>query len=254
MTILVLDLKSMMDCKCKILTNILNLNHSKTYFEHFRLDLDDISVHIHDQFDLPDAKLIYKSYFIKSKGFISHISITKKIIESISTKKRPCQMFAKKTCTMRYIFQHFLDTYACYIVLNYDGLHLKDLKESTIGFCNVTIHEIFKEKYNDLSQQFDGLCPSRLACKQTKYYSTIRDLPSYSFKFSYKSFKLIIPKSQIYVHLSDPMVEYSMDYISYDLQSLIGEVGGTLGLTIGLSFLSISEWLFQFMKYVTSNE
>ena len=57
MTILVLDLKSMMDCKCKTLTNILNLNHSKTYFEHFRLDLDDISVHIHDQFDLPDTKI-----------------------------------------------------------------------------------------------------------------------------------------------------------------------------------------------------
>ena len=193
MIILVLALKLMMDCKFKILTTTLNFNHFKTYFEPFRFDLEDIRVYIHDRFDLPDAKLIYKNYFIKSKGFISHISITKKIIESVSTKKRPCQMFAKKTCTMRYMFQHFLDTYACYIVLNYDGLHLNDLKESNIELCNVSIHEIFKEKYNDLSQKFDGLCPSRLACKQTKYHSTIRDLPSYSFKFSFKSIKLIFP-------------------------------------------------------------
>ena len=41
--------------------------------------------------------------------------------------------------------------------------------------------------------------------------------------------------SELYVRYGDPIVEYNTDAISYDLQSLIGEVGGTLGLTIGLS-------------------
>ena len=59
--------------------------------------------------------------------------------------------------------------------------------------------------------------------------------------------------SRLHVNLSDPIVEYNIDAISYDLQSLVGEIGGTLGLTIGLSFLSFSEYLIQFMKYLTSN-
>ena len=59
--------------------------------------------------------------------------------------------------------------------------------------------------------------------------------------------------SRLHVNLSDPIVEYNIDAISYDLQSLVGEIGGTLGLTIGLSFLSFSEYLIEFMKYMTSN-
>ena len=59
--------------------------------------------------------------------------------------------------------------------------------------------------------------------------------------------------SRLHVNLSDPIVEYNIDAISYDLQSLVGEIGGTLGLTIGLSFLSFSEYLIEIMKYMTSN-
>ena len=59
--------------------------------------------------------------------------------------------------------------------------------------------------------------------------------------------------SRLHVNLSDPIVEYNIDAISYDLQSLVGEIGGTLGLTIGLSFLSFSEYIIQFMKHITSN-
>ena len=51
------------------------------------------------------------------------------------------------------------------------------------------------------------------------------------------------------------IVEYNIDSISYDLQSLIGEIGGTLGLTLGLSFyslLDLVEYLEQkFMKWNT---
>ena len=43
-------------------------------------------------------------------------------------------------------------------------------------------------------------------------------------------------------------MEYQIEEISYDLQSLIGEVGGTLGLTVGLSFLSIFEWIIDMAK------
>ena len=46
------------------------------------------------------------------------------------------------------------------------------------------------------------------------------------------------------------MVEYHIDSISYDMQSLIGEIGGTLGLTIGLSFFSFAEWFTETLNYL----
>ena len=54
----------------------------------------------------------------------------------------------------------------------------------------------------------------------------------------------------IYVVFHKAIVEYSIEELSYDLQSLIGEVGGTMGLTIGLSFLSIFEWALDHVKKV----
>ena len=53
-------------------------------------------------------------------------------------------------------------------------------------------------------------------------------------------------KSTIELVLASPIVEYNIDSISYDLQSLIGEIGGTLGLTLGLSIYS----LMDFVEYV----
>ena len=56
--------------------------------------------------------------------------------------------------------------------------------------------------------------------------------------------------TDIGIEFYKPVVEYHIEEISYDFQSLIGEVGGTMGLTVGLSFLSIFEWFLEhFKKY-----
>ena len=42
---------------------------------------------------------------------------------------------------------------------------------------------------------------------------------------------------------------YSLYYLSYDMQTLIGEVGGTLGLLLGVSLI----FVFDFFEYVVSS-
>ena len=42
----------------------------------------------------------------------------------------------------------------------------------------------------------------------------------------------------------DPIVENHISYISYDIQSLLGEIGGTLGLTLGLSLSSVNDYIY----------
>ena len=84
--------------------------------------------------------------------------------------------------------------------------------------------------------------PSKQACNQTRYtldfttsgWTDISNVPS---------------KAKLRIVYSNPIVEYNTDSISYDLQSLIGEIGGTLGLTIGLSFFSLVEWLSEICTF-----
>ena len=85
-------------------------------------------------------------------------------------------------------------------------------------------------------------CPSKQACNQTRYsldfttsgWTDISNVPS---------------KAKLRIAFTNPIVEYNTDSISYDFQSLIGEVGGTLGLTIGLSFFSFVEWLTEIFTF-----
>ena len=56
-------------------------------------------------------------------------------------------------------------------------------------------------------------------------------------------------KSLIWVAFKNPEVEFHNTYVNYDLISLVGEVGGILGLTLGASTLTILELLFQHLRY-----
>jgi hypothetical protein len=72
-------------------------------------------------------------------------------------------------------------------------------------------------------------CHSKQACNQTKYQM--------------QQVRTHWPEDADYTMITvkyvDPIVEFNIDSISYDEQSMISEIGGTLGLTIGWSGLSI---------------
>ena len=55
--------------------------------------------------------------------------------------------------------------------------------------------------------------------------------------------------SMVVVAYSNPEVLTYNTYISYDLLSFIGEVGGILGLTLGISALTLLESFFQNIPY-----
>ena len=55
--------------------------------------------------------------------------------------------------------------------------------------------------------------------------------------------------SELKIQLESPNVQTIKDQVAYDLQSLIGEVGGTLGLFLGLSTMSFIDFIeFIFRK------
>ncbi len=48
-------------------------------------------------------------------------------------------------------------------------------------------------------------------------------------------------ESVVVVEFTSPLVARIEDFVAYDVQSLIGEVGGTLGLYLGASLLSVAD-------------
>ena len=112
-----------------------------------------------------------------------------------------------------------------------------------IPLCNNTVHKriiqamVSTLNYNDVYSK----CTSKMACQQ----------PTYSLELI-KGVE--VEKPMIELIFASPIVEYNIDSISYDFQSLIGEIGGTLGLTLGLSIyslLDLVEYLEQkLMKYI----
>ena len=105
--------------------------------------------------------------------------------------------------------------------------------------CNISVHLEFNQTYPELFLKYSSTCISSQGCIQTNY---IID-SSEDFKAKYG-----LHSSTIKISINKPIVEYYIEEISYDFQSLVGEVGGTLGLTVGLSFLSISDWAMTVIK------
>jgi hypothetical protein len=78
-------------------------------------------------------------------------------------------------------------------------------------------------------------CPFQVPCDQVKYSLAEKLLPT--------------PDKNVltmFVFIASPMIEHVIDSYSYDFLGLFGECGGTLGLLLGLSCLSLIDVILQY--------
>ena len=177
---------------------------------------------------------------------IYNLGVRKRVIQSIPTSKTPCNQYTRRTCLRRILFQHYNSKYGCKIVFNSNAQYLKDFNPQQIPYCNVSIHFEFEEGFSKIMEYAKEKCPGIQSCMQTRYSFDLREQ-----NITLTGIKGRNKNTTIKIALRDPIVQYNIDYVSYDLQSLIGEIGGTLGLTIGLSFFSFAEWIIGIINYLT---
>ena len=203
--------------------------------KHGLVDWYDMDMIIHNRDDFQDAHILHDKDKISSMTKDKIFKLSKKVVNSISTRKFPCQKYAKTTCILRHMNTFYHEKYQCQIVFIRDYIDMKSLKQH----CNISVHLEFNQTYPELFLKYSSTCISSQGCIQTNY---IID-SSEDFKAKYG-----LHSSTIKISINKPIVEYYIEEISYDFQSLVGEVGGTLGLTVGLSFLSISDWTMTLIK------
>ena len=87
----------------------------------------------------------------------------------------------------------------------------------------------------------DKDCPKMPKCKRSIYQMDLSTTDHGNFE-----------KSNLLIKLKNPNILTIVDEYSYDLQSFIGEVGGTLGLFLGLSMFSFIELIEYVLRKLCS--
>ena len=108
------------------------------------------------------------------------------------------------------------------------GNHLRDFFQNGLPECDQTV---VKKAMDYFLQSNYTSCIEPSVCRKTKFLFT-------SQKFSSN-------EAGIGIYFQDPEIEYHHTSINYDLLSLFGEIGGVLGLTLGLSTMSLIQFLIQ---------
>jgi hypothetical protein len=197
----------------------------------------DLGLILHTKFDLPDGFGLngfqQMSLFLDKIHKVHKVEFRKKISKKESTRKGPCVKHEYLTCLSiednRVIFERF----HCSVPILYSGPHLDNStgKEATNCDYDVTLEAL------DFISSKESNCSASQTCDNVRFTTKLKVQETW-----------VENKDLIFVVLENPEVQYHNSYISYDLISLIGEVGGILGITLGASAWTLFECLIKCFK------
>ena len=192
---------------------------------------------LHTRFDLPDAYQLRGYVPLSFSDNIKKalkVEIQKEINWRESTRKVPCVKYEQRTCQSIEKHQEIFEKFGCRIPILYSGQHLDNFISRDISNCSDDITlEVLNFYLNKGSN-----------CSMTQTCENVRFASSYKVEETW-----IENKTLIYVVFESPEVEYHTTYISYGFYSLVGEIGGILGLTLGASAFTLSDFLLKHLPY-----
>ena len=165
---------------------------------------------------------------------VHNIVLRKKINKKESTRKSPCVEYEYNACQSIENNELIFNRFNCNIPILYSGRHLDDFIQKETSNCS---YQVMLEALDFILKKENTSCFMAQTCENTR--------------FPYKE-KIqgtwIENRTVVYISFENPEVEYRHSYISYDFLSMIGEIGGLLGLTLGASVLTLFE---SFLKSFT---
>ena len=198
----------------------------------------DVGLMLHTRFDLPDAYelngYLFLSFLDETRK-LHKVEFRKKIIKKETTRKTPCVKNEYDTCRSIEDNTVIFERFNCRVPILYSGPHLEDFipKEATNCSPDVTLEAL------DFISSKESHCTMSPTCENVRFTT----------KHKVEDNPWVKNKSLIFVSLENPEVKFYNTYVSYDLQSLIGEIGGILGITLGASALTLFEFLLQHFPY-----
>ena len=196
-----------------------------------------VSFMLHTVFDLQDAYALNGYFVISFSDKIKDLhkfEIRKKINKRESTRKVPCNKHEYRTCQSIEKNKAIFEKFGCSIPILYTGEHLNNFIPKDRSYCS----------YDITLEALDFYLNEGGNCSTTQTCESVRFAALYNVEKTWTENKTLM-----YVVFENPEVEHHECYISYDVISLISEIGGLLGLTLGASASTLFESLFMRIPY-----
>ena len=192
---------------------------------------DDVILMIHSEYDSPDADF-YNTLLYPKKGNWLDAAITKRMISSEPTRQIPCEDHDFGACRDIRGNAIIAEELGCKVTFLNSGKHL--IKHIP-GY--LALPECSESNLEQAITLFIGKkdeCTIAKACKKSIFTAKENYGPNNS--------------TLVFIHFANFMVEHYETYVYYDTQSLIAEIGGLIGMTVGLAFSSVGDFLADFVR------
>ena len=182
-----------------------------------------------------DRRIRQPFHFIK-RNKIYNLKLSKTKFESLSQDDSQCSsdLFDGPTkCQSQHAGWQVVHKFNCSLpwMHDLDFLNIPRCQDhDNIGNITKFWIKVFNEEVIDKCK--DDLLP----CIRTVYEDSLEELSAFG---QVSGDGVGTNSSRLNIQFPNPYVQVIKDSYSYDMQSLIGEVGGTLGLLLGLSFISV---------------
>ena len=190
---------------------------------------------LHDRFEERFDAHRRNPAFIIYKGMYYNLKISKTVMETLNRKNEKCfeeQFYGIEKCKYLSGGTKFIEKYNCSLpwMSQFEfGNHTLCESDSV---PNMDVIDLILES-EMLYENAKNECKNYLPCKRSMYQAL----------FEQEEAPMGTESTTLLIQYSSPYIQVIKDSWSYDLQSYIGEVGGTLGLLLGLSFASVFDFL-----------
>ena len=122
------------------------------------------------------------------------------------------------------------------------------LPHSLLPICNSTAaKECSKAVFWQTFGKNDQVCRGKKTCSMTRYSPVlISSQPATERVFSF-TYAIESPQSSMGERLSEPYKVVHKEFLIWNTLTMIANIGGTLGLTLGFSFIGSVDWLTNFL-------
>ena len=155
-------------------------------------------------------------------------------MESLPTKARHCNPTDYQTCVKDAFDRRTLMTHDCFLPF----LGNSKYKE----YCprNVTLKIIQELKMAIQEKEFEN-CTKHKPCNNVIYSVLDRQFQKFGFGFG---------DSYVQIAFNDLLVEVIKDSYVHTFISIFSDIGGSLGILVGISCMSVVEFTINIYKYV----
>ena len=184
------------------------------------LDWSWVTFILQNKHDGGDAYDLHPKFYIQpDKQIEINVSYKKVNISRENSTNNLCFEMYPQTCKDIQDYELIVKKFKCHVPFLYSGPHLDELFQLKLPNCS---QEVMKKAANMIKKSKP--CTAGQVCNTVKY-------PYMEQKFN----NTVSALSKAVLILQDYEVTHQHTFVNYDLQNLISEVGGVLGITLGIS-------------------